>query len=281
MRDTLSRPQRVLAAKNRRIVRPRFGIGRIEVLFLSAALCLTGCLSPRYQRASKKTPPPVVLDAKFPPAKLEATLDTVIISGGPGSWKKKAYWDEYVVVLHNAGDRPIEIATPQLMDFTGASKSPGEDPWKLEKESKSLAKRYEEAGMTVVRVAGPRVLASTAEPAVAGATLGTAGAATVATGTAVALPVYGATVLGLNLHNRKKIAAEFKRRRLNVPTTLAPGETKAGSLFFPMVPNPQSLTLPWCDASEGCESGGREAVLSLEMLHGLHTKDALNKGATH
>lgn len=247
---------------------------------MTVVLCLTGCLSPRYQHAGKKTPPPVMLNAQFPAAPLHASLETLIMPDGPGSWKKKAYWDEYVVTLHNSSDQPLRIASAELVDFAGSPKQTGDDPWKLERESKNLVKRYQDAGMTVVRVAGPRVLVTAAEPAVAGATLGTAGAATAATATAVALPVYGATVLGINIHNKKSITAEFNRRRLKLPLVLPPGETKTGSLFFPMVPNPQSLVLHGSSEARGDDSSGRDSVLPLDFLQGLHVKGAPETDAT-
>jgi hypothetical protein len=241
---------------------------------MGTALCLlTGCLSPKYKRASSKSPAAVMLNVNFPPAPLEAHLNTLIIPGGPGSWKKEAFWDEYVVTFHNSGDQPAQVASVALVDFTGSNRSPGDDPWKLERESKSLAKRYKDAGMTVVRVAAPRALATAAESSgAASAAIGGAGAATAATATAVALPLYGATVLGVNLHNKKSIRVEFNRRRLHLPLVLAAGETTTGSLFFPMVPNPQSLIVSWSS-----ESHGGDSVLPLDFLQGLHVKGAQAK----
>jgi hypothetical protein len=240
---------------------------------------LPRCLSPRYKRATKKTPPAVILNVKFPPAPLETNLYTLIVPGGPGSWKKEAFWDEYVVTFHNSGDRPLQVTSIKLVDFTGSPRPPGDDPWKLERESKSLAKRYRDAGMTVVRVAAPRILVTAAESSgtagAAGAAIGGTGAATAATATAVALPLYGATVLGMNLHNKKSILAEFNRRRLRLPSVLAAGETRTGSLFFPMVPNPQSLIVSWSSGSEGGDS-----VLPLDFLQGLHVKGAQAKDTT-
>ena len=125
--------------------------------------------------------------------------------------------------------------------------------------------------MTVVRVAAPRVLVTVAESSgAASAAIGGAGAATAATVTAAALPVYGATVLGMNLHNKKSIEAEFNRRRLRLPLVLAAGETRTGSLFFPMVPNPQSLIVSW--SSESGNSRAGDSVLPLDFLQGLHVK---------
>jgi hypothetical protein len=245
------------------------------VVLLSAALCCaTGCVSPRYKQASKKTPPPVMLNVNFPPAPLEASLVTLIVSGGPGSWKKEAFWDEYVATFRNSADRPLQVGSVVLVDGTGVPQYTGEDPWKLERESKSLERRYRDAGMTVVRIAAPRALVTAAEPpAVASAGIGAAGAATAATATAVALPVYGATVLSLNLHNKKAIKKEFNRRRLSLPLVLAPGETRVGSLFFPLVPNPRSLIVTWSSESANGDSQAKD-VLPLDFLRGLHVKEA-------
>lgn len=253
-------------------IRSRQGWWLAGVVLMGTALCLTtGCLSPRYKHASKKTPPAVMLNVNFPPGPLETSLNTLVIPGGPGSWKKEAFWDEYVVTFHNSHDQPFQVKSVELMDFTGSPRQPGDDPWKLERESKSLAKRYQDAGMTVVRVAGPRVLVTAAESSgAASAAIGGAGAATAATVTAAALPVYGATVLGVNLHNKKSIKAEFNRRRLQLPLVLAAGETRTGSLFFPLVPNPQSLIVSW--SGESGDSRAGDSVLPLDFLQGLHVK---------
>jgi hypothetical protein len=220
-----------------------------------------------------------MLNVNFPPGPLEATLNTLIVSGGPGSWKKEAFWDEYVATFRNSGDQPLQVGSVVLVDATGVPRYTGDDPWKLERESKTLERRYRDAGMTVVRIAAPRVLLTAAEPsAVASAGIGAAGAATAATATAVALPVYGATVLGINMHNKKAIKTEFDRRRLSLPLVLAPGETRTGSLFFPLVPNPRSLIVSWSSEPEDSVSRASE-VLPLDFLRGLHVRGAPAKGA--
>jgi hypothetical protein len=195
-------------------------------------------------------------------------LDTVIVYGGPGSWKREAFWDEYVVTLRNQGDQPLNVVAVALTDATGVARAAGEDPWKLEKESKDLEKRYREAGMSFARAAAPRVMVATAEPAVVtGAGIGSAGAAAVAATTAVALPVYGVAVQSINHHNKAAITKEFARRRLALPITLAPGETRTGSLFFPMIPDPRSLGLDWSNDSDHGTS-----ALPLDSLLGLHMR---------
>ena len=110
---------------------------------------------------------------------------------------------------------------------------------------------------------------------VASAGIGTAGAAAAATVTAVALPVYGLTIWGINMHHKSAIKAEFNRRRLPLPLSLAPGETRTGSLFFPMVPNPRSLNLNWSN-----ESATGESALPLDFLRGLHVTAASGDSTT-
>jgi hypothetical protein len=216
-----------------------------------------------------------MLNVKFPSSPPDGGLDTVIIFGGPGSWKREAFWDEYVLTLRNQGEQPLTVAAAALTDYAGSSRAPGDDPWALERQSKDLERRYRDAGMSFARVAGPRILAATAEPGViASAGIGSAGAAAAATTTAVALPIYGLTMLGINRHNKTEINAEFKRRSMPLPITLGPGESRSGSLFFPMTPNPRTLSLSWSS-----ESGNGDAVLPLEFLRGIHvTADSAQEG---
>jgi hypothetical protein len=102
-------------------------------------------------------------------------------------------------------------------------------------------------------------------PAAAGASAGAAVSAV----TLVALPLYYAAILDINHKNKAGMEKEFNHRQLLLPLTLAPGETKTGSLFFPMVPNPRSLRLQW---SAGAAQG--DSVLPLDILRGLHTAPA-------
>src|ERR1700675_765524 len=249
--------------------------GSLALALACAALCvLTGCLAANYKLAGKDTPPARALNVHFAPAPLDANLASVITDGGPGSWKREAFWDEYVVALHNSGDQPLQVASVTLVDFAGTSRSAGDDPWALERESKTLERKYRDSGVAFARMAAPRVLVASAEPvAIASAGIGTAGAAAAATATAVALPVYGLAIWGINRHNKSAITAEFNRRRLPLPLSLAPGETRTGSLFFPMVMNPRSLDLNW--ATESCTG---DTVLPLDFLRGIHVTAASGDG---
>jgi hypothetical protein len=241
----------------------------------TAGLCLCACLSPKYKRAAKNTPPLQPINVNFPPSALNASLYAEISYGAPGSWKREAFWDEYVVTLHNDSDHALNVSSATLSDYAGAARPAGTDPWKLERESKTLEKRYKEAGISFARMAGPRVLATTSGPTVvAGVGIGSSGAAAAAAVTAVAIPVYGATILGINLHNRAAIKKEFERRRLSLPLTLGAGESRTDSFFFPMTPNPQALTLGW---SSGASV--ENVALDLHFLEGLHVSPKSDSSA--
>ena len=216
--------------------------------------------------ARKDTPPPSMLNAAFSPAPLGATLNTVIIYRGPGSWKREAFWDEYGVTLHNPGTEPLTVTAVALVDFAGTARPAGDNPWKLESESKTLERKFRDAGVAFARNAGPAALwVGAGYAASMSAILGGGGLSVLGSAVVVGVPVYFVTVTVINHHNKSAIVAEFNRRRLVLPLTLPPGATLTGSFFFPMGPNPRSLRLNW---SSGSDNG--EAVLALGFLHGLH-----------
>jgi hypothetical protein len=236
--------------------------------------CQCGCVATKYKLAKKDTPPVQLLNIGFPssPA-LQATLATLISYRGPGSWKREALWDEYVVNVENHADGALTIDSATLADTAARPYAAGADPWALEKQSKTLEKQYRDRGEAFMRAAGPGVLivgagAATASAAVSSVFI-SAGAAGAAVAAVFVLPVYYVSVLGINHHNKKAVLKEFNRRRLPLPLTLAPGETRAGSLFFPTVRSPSSLALGWSN-----DTGSALAVLPLEFLQALHVPDA-------
>jgi len=239
-------------------------------VIVSGAIALAACVATKYEKAPQDTAPPVPLNLAAAQPPIELALRTVIVYNGPGSWKREALWDEYVVTIHNQNAQPLTITAAALVDFAGASHAPGVDPWALEKESQTLEQQYQRAGVAFARSAAPHALIIGAGAA-AGATGGmlSAAAATAAAASVVALPVYYVVILGVNHSNKTAVTAEFTRRRLVLPLTLTPGELHTGSFFFPMAANPQSLDLQW---SSGPARG--ELVLSLQPLHGLHTTSA-------
>jgi hypothetical protein len=248
---------------------------------VAAVLCCQGgCVATKYKLAKKNTPPVQLLSVAFTPsAPPQATLAALIIYGGPGSWKREALWDEYVLVLQNSGARPVTIDSTALTNSDGMVVAAGVDPWALEKQSKTLEKQYRASGVAFVRTAGPGVLIVGAGAATLAATTTSVIVSSAAVGAAMAaivvLPVYYVSVWGINHHNKKAVMAEFTRRRLSLPLTLAPGETRTGSVFYPMVRDPRSLELHWSS-----ETGNGQATLLLDFLHGLHMPDVQASAAT-
>ena len=247
----------------------------VMATLVAAALCgQSGCVASKYRLAKSSTPPVQPLNIAFPPSTpLQAALTALISFGGPGSWKREALWDEYVITLQNDGAQPLTIYSATLADSAGIAYTAGHDPWALEKQSKMLETQYRDRGEAFLRSAGPGVAIVGVGAAAAAATI--AGPALIAPAAAGALaalavlPVYYLSVWGIDYHNKQAVMAEFTRRRLALPLTLAPGETRTASLFYPMVRNPRSLELYWSS-----ESSSRQAALPLDFLKGLHVPAA-------
>jgi hypothetical protein len=247
-------------------------------VLLGLSLGLTGCVtSKKYKMAKEGTPPAQALGwtVGMPPAAL--TLQSVIVYKGPGTWKREAKWDEYVVQFTNQGTVPLTIGTAALIDILGQPQKPGTEPWSLEKLSSTNWDKYGGFGLSLA--AGAGVVAAWGGIAAAssmGSLLAGPGAAASVGGAAVALTVIPiaavvdiTAVAIINHQNKGKVLAEFNRRRLVLPLTVAPGATGSGSLFFPMTPGPQRLI------GKG-QAGGIpvELVLELKPLAGLHLKPA-------
>ncbi len=249
---------------------PRAALAAVALgALLLAGLC--GCVARKYQLANTGTPPVQVLDVGFPQSPpLKATLVALISYGGPGSWKREALWDEYVVTIRNSGERPITVESVTLSDSAGMVFAAGVDPWAIEKQTKAMEKQYRNRGEAFVRTAGPGAFIVGAGATAAAATTTTAAyvAPAVAGATLAAvfvLPVYYTTVWGINHHKKNLVTAEFKRRRLSLPLTLSPDETRTASVFYPMVRSPGVLGLDWSG-----ESGSGKLTLSLDFLRTLH-----------
>jgi hypothetical protein len=249
-----------------------------RAIFALVAWLFVGCTSStKYQAASADVPPAKLINVRFPQKFPEATLNTVIIYGGPGSWKREAWWDEYVVTLHNSGARDLTIVAADVVDFAGVDRPAGFDPWIVEKTSKALCEDYRRAGVTFVREVGSAALyvGGIAAGMSAFASLASTGGVTVTVMQGpVALFTVPSYVVGrvvANHEDRADIEADFHMRAFKLPMTLAPGQRRCGSFFFPMIPNPRALRLRW----EMDEKAG-SAELGLDCLRGLHTSPTKN-----
>jgi hypothetical protein len=97
-------------------------------------------------------------------------VKAVIVYKGPGSWKKEACWDEYVVTVSNRGGDPLVLTDASLHPNEGEPTKPGDNPWQLEKIGRSWWKTN--AGRqtgTYLLLGGGSVLALASPPSALGA----------------------------------------------------------------------------------------------------------------
>jgi hypothetical protein len=233
-------------------------------------LAQTGCVTARkYRMTGEQATPAAGLNYTAEATVLKLVLASVIVRDGPGSWKQRALWDEYVVGLTNEGAVPVTVESAVLVDLLGEPLGPGTDPWKLEKLSETNWRKYGPVGQFVLGVG-----------AFAGATelsaIGYGLSGGVLSGVFFIMPAVlladVITVGVLNHRNKAKVQKEFDRRRLALPLTVAPGQSVAGSLFFPAAPAPQRLILKG-KAGEAPV----ELVLDLKRLANLHLKPVERK----
>jgi hypothetical protein len=244
----------------------------------SCCLLAAGCVtSKKYRLAKADTPPAGTLGWQAVQPPVELTLDSVIVFKGPGSWKREARWDEYVVSLANRGPVPLRVDSAGLTDVLGQVQVPGDDPWRLEKLSYTNWDKYGKTGLKLL--AGAGVVTLYAGAVMASAYGGIMGGTAAAGGGAAALAIIPVVALVdvtavavMNHQNKAKVQAEFDHRRLVLPLTLAPGASVEGSFFFPMTPGPQRLQLKGQAGDTPVEVG-----LDLKPLAGLHLKPAEGK----
>lgn len=263
--------------KNRYSMSGIHSLARLISPLIVISLC-AGCVSAKYKMAPDDMPPPVSLNLKADVRSVEALIESVIIFGGPASWKKNAYWDEYVVLISNRSNRPATFVSAQLVDFLDQPVSSGNNPWELEEQSRTWVKNYSSgtSGLIVKigasSLAAGAVIGGSAAAATglamasfgAGITTGTA-VAMVGAATVVALPVVGVSSLLLNVNRKHKIEDEFNRRRLVLPVTIQPGQDIHGSLFFRVTPGPKRIALFF--AGDGAEF---DVAVDLKPLSDLH-----------
>lgn len=266
--------------------------------FLLALLPLTGCVSSKYKLAARDAPAAVALALESAPASVTgpaapaigATVTAVIVYRGPGSWKRDAYWDEYVLTVSNRSETPLVVESAMLTDLRGHAVAAGDKPWELEKQSRTYEERFASTTGEVLKLGGGAA-GTTAAGMLGGAAIGAmigngvaAGAwaigppmwvAGAAVAGMVAVPVYAGATIYRNVSSKRAIEAEFQRRRLALPVSLAPMKEAGGSLFFRVSPGPQRLTLQ-------CRAGAdtHEVSIDLAPLAALHLRPSVKTAAT-
>lgn len=221
--------------------------------------------------ASKKTPPAVLLNLSAQQPPLVVVMNTVIVFQGPGTWKREAYWDEYVVSIAKQGQVALAVNNAILAGTVIAPQAPGADPWEIEEQSHKIL-NDKNLGRQIVAGVGSAAGIYALEygtVALAATAITTSSAAVVAGATValVALPgfVVGSGIRGITApHGIKK---EFNRRRLALPLELQPGEARQGSLFFPITPASQHLELDF--SSDGATQSANIDLASISSLHFL------------
>jgi hypothetical protein len=232
----------------------------------AAVFVLTGCVSSGYKAAAKDTPPAIILNLAGESPAASALLHSVIVYRGPGSWKKEAYWDEYIITFTNRTAASLTLEAAVLFDLDNSAQGPGSDPWNLENLSRKKLKQYKNEDRIFLLGAGFGTLWLGSGfvgvgALFSGSALGVAAAGAVVIG----LPVLGLGTIVRSFSAKGDIAEEFQRRRLSLPATLAANRTISGSLFFPVSPGPKRLVLRYRigDAIEG-------VTVDLAPLAGLH-----------
>ncbi|HUJ42747.1 MAG TPA: hypothetical protein VLW52_03965 [Opitutaceae bacterium] len=238
-------------------------------MLLSGLVMLAGCTATGYKMAPKTTPPPALLNLPSTEPPIEALLHTVIIYRGPGSWKRDAFWDEYIVTVANRGNALVTFESASLTDFQNQVATTGKNPWELEQTSRSLAEKgFGLAKGAAVQIGGGITVAAVGGGVGAMALSGSMfSAAGVAVGGALLLPAFVGGTIYTNVNSRHAIEREFERRRLVLPRVLVPGQLVQGSLFFRISPGPKRLTLN-CRVDDV----PREVEIDLTPIAGLHLK---------
>ena len=184
------------------------------VLSLGAVLLFTGCVSSKYKSAGKDLRSPIALNLTAAPVPndagrsppIEVIVHSIIAFHGPGSWKRHANWDEYVLTIRSRGATMLTVDSVTLTDFQGIATSPGSNPWELDKQSRSYESRVLAAFGPILEI-GNGAKAAPAGTLAVGATVvsGYYGAAAVGmaiTATPIFLPIYAVGAIFLNT-NRK------------------------------------------------------------------------------
>lgn len=243
----------------------------LRLAAIGSLVALTGCVSTKYKLAKRETPP-TALNFKASRQSAEAVLHSVIVFDGPGSWKRKAYWDEYVLTVANRSAVALTIESATLIDYQDQRLSPGTEPWALEKQSKTWwqnAKSHDTGRIVTLgvgtAVVGTAVVATAGTVVLGGAAGGIAAGAAAIGAAAIALPIYAVVSVVGNVKGRHRVEAEFERRLLGLPATIPPGQTAQGSLFFRITPGPKRLTLAGRSENEPLD-----LMLDLAPLAGLH-----------
>ncbi len=119
-------------------------------------LALTGCVPATTRYIANPTAPPPDTGRRASSDEIELTLHYVIVPDGPGSWMKRAKWNEFVISMRNSTERDVTMERISLIDSRGVYlNSEYPSPFQFETASEALAKEYSVGGgQMAIGVAG-------------------------------------------------------------------------------------------------------------------------------
>ncbi|MEM8983896.1 MAG: hypothetical protein AAGC71_12775 [Pseudomonadota bacterium] len=189
---------------------------------------------------------------------LIASLDWVIVPGGPGTWAKNAYWDEYIIRVEANGALPVEIVEVGVVDLLATEHGPLPERNDLVAATKDTRKRFRKEGIkpipgegidgVTVAVAGAGTYGALA--GLASASLYSSLGATISAGTATGIAAAGVVVVGgpvlavgsiIRSGRNRRVNREIAARQSSLPIGVNPGEPLQLNLFLPVTPAPQSV----------------------------------------
>jgi len=199
-----------------------------KTLLISLVLIvfLVGCASTRYIQSPSTTAPERGISGSN--SDLDITVNCIIHTDGPGSWVRKAPWDEYVVTVSTTPDKSLTLYRVALIDATGVHWESHDHPAQLITASDELSKVYASMGRTGAALAGTAASLVTAIPFI-GPAISIGGAVTSQFG------------LYASAKDQANMNEEFARRRMPSPRSLPSNVHVTGSIFFPIIPNPKAI----------------------------------------
>lgn len=249
-----------------------------KLVLQSGALCLLIALSAC--GGSKVLKEPESFNATEPLAvasdqTLSVALDWVIVRDGPGTWARKADWDEYLLRVRNDSDQPVRITRMTVIDSLDEPAESQSGRKQLVKSSKKTVSRYKKSGMKVQAGSGigavgvATAAASGTVMALGTATYGIAAAPAALGASLVLAPVLavGGVVRGVN---QSKVNKQIELRQTALPLDLAPREEQTLDIFFPIAPSPIKVELTYTSAS----GEQRLEIDTRTALDGLHIDSA-------
>ena len=246
-------------------------ISGATMIAAALSLSLAGCGGTKVL----KEPEPLVVTqslANTSDQTLAATLDWVIVRGGPGTWAKNADWDEYLIRVENTGHQTVRVTNAMVLDSLGTRIGSSDNRKQLIRGAKDAKRRYKGEGLEVRAGAGAGTMMVAG--AVTAAAAVSIGSAALFTSQALAGAALGGLVLAPALAvggvfrgvNNSKVGKQIEARQAPFPVELQSGEEKLLNVFFPLTPSPQQLELTYVD------SLGEHIVIvdTLASLEGLH-----------